>query len=336
MPNAVYVAAPLLIGLVLVTSAVGKLRAPERARAAFSALGLPRVLDRPWSARAHPWAEIALALMIMVVPGPVGVIAAGAAVALMLVYVALVVRALRSPVDVDCACFGALGGDRITRATVWRNVWLTAVGAAALWASLGLRSPVSRLAGLSAADWWWLVAAGATGLTVALVLWPGQGQGSEAGQEVPEGDIELADYVRTRTPAVPITLADGSTTDLRRLSAQRAQLLLYVSEGCSGCQNVIAAAPQWRVQLPQLEVRLLVAVRHDISSLTATVEPMSLHDPQRMVWESFGLWGTPSALLLGTDGLLAGGPVMGADAVFDFVTEIRHELGSVADTAATP
>ena len=327
MPNAVYVTAPLLIGLVLVASAVGKLRAPERARAAFSALGVPKPLDRPWVAQVHPWAEIALAVLLMVVPGPVGVLLAAAAVALLLVYLVLVVRALRSPVDVDCACFGALGGDRITKATVWRNAWLTAVAATALWCSLDGRSVASRLGALSVAEWWWLLAAAATSLTVALVLGGGRTQDTESDQQ----PVELAygddsDYVRFRTPALPVQLADGTRTDLRRLSRARAQLLIFVSEGCASCVDIISAVPGWRAELPQLDVRLVVAVPAEVSRLTSSDEPQTIHDVDGWVGESFDTRSTPSAMLLGADGLLAGGPVVGRLAVPAFVAEIQQEL----------
>lgn len=327
MPNAVSVTAPLLIALVLVASAVGKLRAPERARAAFSALGVPKPLDRPWVAQVHPWAEIALAVLLVVVPGPVGVLVAAAGVALMLVYLVLVIRALRSPVDVDCACFGALGGDRITQATAWRNGWLTAVAAIALWCSLEGRSVASRLGGLSGPEWGWLLAAVATGLTVALVL------GGVRTQDAPgeEQPLELAygdegDYLRSRTPAVPVQLADGTRTDLRRLSRARAQLLIFVSEGCASCVDIISAVPGWRVDLPQLDVRLVVAVAPGVSRLTSSDEPQTIHDVDGWVGESFDTRSTPSAMLLGADGLLAGGPVVGRLAVPAFVAEIQEEL----------
>ena len=328
MPNAVSVTAPLLIGLVLMASAVGKLRAPERARAAFSALGVPKPLDRAWVARVHPWAEIALAVLLVVVPGPVGVGVAAAAVALMLVYLGLVVRALRSPLEVDCACFGALGGDLVTKATVWRNAWLTVIALTALWCSLEGRSVASRLGALSAAEWWWLLAAVATGLTVALVLGGGRTQGAQ----VEPQPLELAygdegDYVRSRTPALPVQLADGTRTDLRKLSRERAQLLIFVSEGCASCVDIISAVPGWRRDLPQLDVRLVISVQPEVSRLTSSDEPQTIHDVDGWIGESFATRSTPSAMLLGADGLLAGGPVVGRLAVPEFVAEIRQELG---------
>jgi hypothetical protein len=134
------------------------------------------------------------------------------------------------------------------------------------------------------------------------------------------------DYLRSPTPAVLVTLGDGTVTHLRQLSAHRPQLLVYVSDGCFSCNDVIAAVPSWRDDLPQLDVRVLVRQPVDGSALTSTEEPMSVHDTDGLVSESLGMRATPSAILLGADGLLAGGPVVGATAVPEFVSDIRQEL----------
>ena len=44
--------------------------------------------------------------------------------AVFVVYLVLIVRAVRRPEPVDCGCFGALGDSEVTRMTVWRNVLL--------------------------------------------------------------------------------------------------------------------------------------------------------------------------------------------------------------------
>jgi hypothetical protein len=62
------------------------------------------------------------------------------------------------------------------------------------------------------------------------------------------------------------------------------------------------------------------------STLSSTVEPLSVHDTEGLLYETFDLR-TPSAVLLGADGLLAGGPIIGNIAVPEFVDDIREELG---------
>lgn len=324
--------APLLLAVVLVVSAVGKLRAPERSRAAFTAMGVPAWLDRPWVSKAHPWAEIALAALLLVASGPLGVVVAAAALLLMLVYVALVVRALRRPVDVDCACFGSIGGERVTVGTVWRNLWLTALAVVTVTCAVEGPSVVSRVGALDAAGGWWLVSVLAAAVTAGLVLGTGgHGHANTAETAAPEVEEYLdddGDYLRSRTPAVPVLLGDGTTTDLRTLSAERAQLLLFVSEGCGSCVPVIEAVPEWREQLPQLDIRFVLQVDREVSRLTSAAEPRSLHDLEGLVRDSFDTRATPSAMLLGADGLLAGGPVVGSTAVPDLVAEIKEQLGT--------
>jgi hypothetical protein len=99
-----------------------------------------------------------------------------------------------------------------------------------------------------------------------------------------------------------------------------------VSDGCFSCNEVIAALPEWRNELTQVDVRVIVRQPVDASALTSREEPLSLHDTDGLVSESLGMRATPSAVLLGADGLLAGGPVVGSIAVPEFISEIRAEL----------
>jgi hypothetical protein len=79
----------------------------------------------------------------------------------------------------------------------------------------------------------------------------------------------------------------------------------------------------------------VVAFAPAASSLTSTDTPMTAHDPDRLILDSFGISGVPSAILLGADGLLAGGPVTGGSAVQDFVASVEQELHLAADDLST-
>jgi hypothetical protein len=81
----------------------------------------------------------------------------------------------------------------------------------------------------------------------------------------------------------------------------------------------------YRRLMPEVEVRLLLT-EPVTSRWTEPDEPQSLHDENGYVGESLGYGGTPSAVLLGADGLLAGGPVTGDRAVDRFVDEIYESL----------
>ncbi len=324
MPEALSIAAPFLVAVVLVWSAIGKLREPAVAAEGFAALRVPSALSRPWIIRGHPWVELASALLLVVAPGWLGVVGAVAALGLMAAYLVLVVRAVRREEDVDCACFGAWGPGRVTQRTVWRNAWLLLLAALSVWAASDGRSLIVRTADTDSG--WWILALAAALLTAAVVLLPETGRSTVAPAHEPDRYGDDEDYVRTRTPAVPVTLGDGSSRTLRELAASRAQLLLFVSTGCGGCVDVIAAAPRWREQIPQIDIRLVVRATPESSKLTSTDEPLTVHDVHSWAGESFGTLGTPSAVLLGVDGHLAGGPVAGSDAVQEFVADIEQQV----------
>jgi hypothetical protein len=326
VPTDALAIAPAILAVVLVVSAVGKLRSPAASAQAFTALRVPPRLAGPLIVKALPWVEIVLGVALVVIGGWVGVIVSLAVLALFCAYLVLVVRARGFETDVDCACFGSMGPGRITTLTVWRNAWLLALAVASVVVASSGDALLSRVVD-GTTPWEWLAAAAAAAVTAVLVLGPGSASpAAPASEGVGELAVEEGDYLRTRTPALPVMLGDGSSTTLRRLADERPQLLLYVSESCGSCEPVIEAVPAWREQLPQLDIRLVLRFGPESSTLSSTVEPLSVHDTEGLLYETFDLR-TPSAVLLGADGLLAGGPIIGNIAVPEFVDDIREELG---------
>lgn len=57
----------------------------------------------------------------------------------------------------------------------------------------------------------------------------------------------------------------------------------------------------------------------------------ALHDLQFTARTSLGAKTAPSAVLLGADGMLAGGPVNGGSSVIEFVGEIQEQLAAAQD-----
>lgn len=323
MLDALSIALPLVLAAVLIASAVAKLRTPDDL-SGWTELGVPRALRREWLRQVHPWAEGALGVSLALLGGWLGLLAALVAVALMAAYTVLVARVLARSSDASCTCFGSRR--RVTGLTVARNAWLTALAlgaAAVIWAT-----PI--VGGAFAAgipQFAWLIALAVAAVTTALILWP----------EKRDDDVDIAvggpiatseddlDYIRTRTPAVPVTLADGTVSHLRALTQTRPTLLLAVSSSCGACETVMDRRETYRKLMPEVDVRLLLKespanrwAEHD--------EPQSLHDADDYVAESLGYQGTPSAVLLGMDGMLAGGPVTGDRAVDRFVDDIYESL----------
>jgi uncharacterized membrane protein YphA (DoxX/SURF4 family) len=326
------VALPLTMAVVMLASGIAKLRHPDDL-GSWQQLGVPAALRRPWLLRLHPWGELVLGVALALLGGILGLLAALVCVALMAAYTWMVIGALRRPEGAECACFGAR--KPVTRVTAVRNVWLTAVSvatAAVIWTNPLFGGAV--VSGLGDASW--IFAAAIATITGLLVVWPSADASNGAtvqpvsvvprrASETPDGDGML-EYIRTRTPAVPVTLADGTTASLRKLAAHKPLLLMAVSETCGACEQVVAQIGHYRELLPEVDVRVLVMDTPEDSSLTDTNEPQSLHDPQGYVRESIADWPVPTAVLLGIDGMLAGGPESGSDAVDAFVGDVYESL----------
>lgn len=337
MPEAFLVAFPLVLAAVLVASGVAKFRTPDDL-AGWEALDVPAPLRREWLLRLHPWGEIVLGVAIALLGGWLGLLASVVAVALMVAYTVLVARVAARADDTSCACFGTQ--KRVTRLTVARNVWLTLLALAStavIWAN----PLVGGALATGVADWAWLLALAVAAVTVALILWPETEMPAAteraAGVPVAAADADDGEYVRTRTPAVPVTLADGTTQNLRSIAAMKPLLLLAVSPTCASCQPVIGKVDTYRRLMPELDVRFLLSSPPEASTLIEHDEPQSLHDPEGYVRGSIEDWATPTAVLLGADGMLAGGPVSGAeeiDVFFDDVYESLHGERPARSTAA--
>ena len=268
---------------------------------------------------AHPWAELLIALCLVVTSGVPAVATAVIATALSVAYLVLVVRAVQSPEPTDCACFGVVGSEQVSGWTVLRNVLLLALSGICLWVAQDGRSPLQWALGLGS-DAWWLGAMVAAAAMTGLVVHPGAPK--------PVDDLDLEDYERTEIPHVPVTLHDGSVVSLRELAVTRPKLILAVSGTCSSCLPTIEAAPHWRERLPELDIHLLFGSADEPVS-SSSHEPETLYDPQRYVYEALHMRGTPSAVLLGADGMLAGGPVAGHDVISAFVADVEAELASL-------
>ena len=113
--------APVVLVLVLAVSAVAKLRDPASLDDAFVQLRVPSPLGQPWLRRSVPWLELALAAGLLL-PAPVGVLAAVGSLALFAVYTVLIARAWRAPEEASCHCFGSLTTGRVSGWTVAHRV----------------------------------------------------------------------------------------------------------------------------------------------------------------------------------------------------------------------
>ncbi|GAA4403991.1 hypothetical protein GCM10023168_16030 [Fodinibacter luteus] len=314
--------------VVLLVSGVAKLRAPATVDAAFTSLDVPAALDTPLVRRLVPWAEVALGAWLLLATGAALAVVAALALALFVAYLVLVVRAQRRPEPVDCGCFGALGSARVTRVTVWRNVLLVVSAALAVVAGLRGVGVIAALVDGGALAW-----LAASALTVAVaVLVTHRDAPAEQGSGVPSSATsepstdEAGEYVREAIPRAQVLTEDGTLVLLAQESARAAHLLVFLSPGCGPCGRIGPLVAGWNEQLAPVVVRAVVAGQPSVVDTWLTyLQGHAWFDPHGVTRAAFSA-GNPSAVLLGADGLIAGGPVHGEEAVSAFVAEVAEQL----------
>lgn len=132
------------------------------------------------------------------------------------------------------------------------------------------------------------------------------------------------DYVRAPIPTVVVLDADGHPRTLHELAAEKAQLLVSVNCHCGSSDEAVRGVPGWQGRLPALDVSVL-------STLPAGELPLVdgtrvVYDHRGLARKALGLRQSPEAILLGADGLIAGGPVTGAAGIEAFVADVEEQL----------
>ncbi|HLS45835.1 MAG TPA: MauE/DoxX family redox-associated membrane protein, partial [Ornithinicoccus sp.] len=274
----------LVLAAVLVASGVGKVRHPEGTTEAFVALNVPDALNRPWIITSHPWAEIALAALLLALPHPASVVAAALALALFTAYLMLVWRVVASGEEASCNCFGSVGSGTVDSWTVARNGLLVLVAVVVLVdAALG-GSAVARFADLGR-GWWWVLGLVVTAAVTYLVTREGAEPQPTADDLGPEED-----YLRLPIPDVPVRLEeDTEPVSLRDLAGERAQVLLLLNPGCGPCKMITGKVAGWAREVPEIDFRVLHAMSHEnMRQLTPSWEPFYVQEVGGSVGSVFG------------------------------------------------
>ena len=316
-----------VLALVLVLSGAAKLGDRQATEDMFVSLRVPTV-PPAFGARALPWAELGLGVLLLVAPPPLLVPTSAVVLLLFLVYLVLIARATTFDPPVSCACFGKLGGHRVGRTTVVRNALLVVLGAVALVGALDGSWWPGEVADLDRTGVAWLAVAVVTAVLAWLVARTDEAQEPEA------TDLE---YTRLPIPYGLVQGLEGGTQSLRELAKTRARLLVFLSPGCSSCTRTAERLDAWAQALGEpVGVHALYTSRVDASSTFAHDPALALHEPERNVTRSLGIVSTPAAVLLGADGLLAGGPVSGEGTIAEMVEEMLDELSGFDPAAHEP
>lgn len=333
--------ASLLLATVFLASAWGKrtsVTSPKEGVALWRRLGIPPPIAQPVAIRVLPLVEVAVAVLLLL-PGWVGVAGALLALILLGVFSAVVGYALGKGKIASCGCFGA-AGPPISPYTLWRNVGLLILGALALAGHLYAPAPLLTAETITATVL----------LTVAVTL--------AVWAVVTERDRNLVDQMRrveahmaeefeamqqsyASAPAAngpeeyrpqPLPDLDVDHPELGRirlaqLVAHKPVVLVGFSAFCGACEEAVEAIPRWQEQLG--DAVDVVAIHRETAQPALERFPY-LHG--HLVVDAYGYvfrvlrLGNPSAVLLGADHTISGGPVIGAKQIPGFIDDIADQL----------
>lgn len=329
MPSAPLALAPLTIAVVLLWSALAKWPQVEATRSAVTLLRLPTAFRTPWFARALPAGEVLLAVLLLVPVVPVVRAATVGAVVLFAAYFAVIARAMTFSPRPRCGCFGRIGDHTVTWRTVARNALLLALAViAAIWSARGVTVPAA-LAGFAVADWVWLAGAMVLAALVLLIAArptpAAHGQAAVVPPELTPSVEDDLEYLRRPIPLVSLLDPHGAPHLLIEMAAQKAQLLILANCLCGPTGLAHAQTPGWRSRVPAVDVRFVYS---SFSAPPPDLGTDTWRDHGGAAWAALGVGESPAAVLIGADGLLAGGPVSGLDAIGEFVAEVEDALSA--------
>ena len=327
VPSAPFVVPPLLLVVVLAISAVAKLRDPRDTRSVFGQLRLPRLLTALRAPALLPYAELVVAAGLLVLPGGWYVVAATLALLLFSAYVVVVARALTFGYPLLCGCFGELGLGWVTRRTLVRNVVL--LGAALVtfadsWRGEGVLERLTDLGDQA----WWLAGVALAVVTTALVVHEGGPPDQVPHEELSDTYLALP---------IPYAVLDGpgGPGSVWALSDSAARLLVFadLADGREAA-DLLDRLPGWVEALAPVEVHLVGQGEWaDLAAAYPDVADRLLGDPDGDTAARLQVFSRPGAVLLGTDRLLAGGPVTGVTEIDDLVDAAAAELRTAATRA---
>ncbi len=328
----------LVLAGVFLVAGPAKLLDPAGSRKAVADFGVPEGLARP-AGLLLPLAELAIGIALV----PVGWARFGAlgAATLLLAFVAAIGNALAHGRAPECHCFGQVHSAPAGWTTLVRNAAL--LGLAGFVAVGGWRD-----GGASATAWIghtgavWLGAGAATVVVVAIVgfqTWfslqllaqngriVGRLEAIEAalaGVEPRERELEELEGggLEPGTPAPAFTLqaTGGGSVSLEDLLDEGSPVLLaFTDAGCGPCNALMPELASWQSELRHL-LTVAVVASGDEDGNRAKAEEHGLQrvllQREREVSDAFRSVGTPSAVLIGTDGTI-GSPLVGGSVAIE-------------------
>ncbi|MCA1783359.1 MAG: hypothetical protein LC679_14655 [Intrasporangiaceae bacterium] len=333
---------PITLVIVLVVSALAKLKARASTASAVRLLRVPGFLKPEWVAVALPPGEIVLGLAMLSPWLPLARLAAVGALVLFLAYWVIIARAMTFDPRPSCGCFGQIGDQRVTAKTLARNTVLVAGSAAFVWMTWAQDATViGFLTDATAREWLLVLGAGFAVLVTWFVLSPPAPVKQRSAKKrrhepapAPVTPVE-EEYVRVAIPDAILLDASRNPSTLLQLAEQQPVLLIFITCGCPSTYETWRRLPQWAERLPPVRVLGVETLQLGDLGLAGVAERL-FYDPASRAFNALKMPGTSSAILLGADRLVAGGPVLGDEEIEEFVAEIADALAEAGPAAEGP
>lgn len=322
----ILVIARLALFALFITSGLAKLFDRAGSRQAIEGFGVPGGLAGV-VATALPPVEIAIAAALVV--GKTTRVGAAAAVLLLALFAAGIGAALARGKRVACHCFGALSVRTAGPRALARNLALAAVATFVVVATgehpLGIGTWAGELsAAQSVAFWLSLVIV----VLSAAAIWAGRELLRQQGRlmlrlDALEGVPEKGSALPLRAPSFTLKRPAGGDLSLDGLLAGGGRVLLVFSDPhcgpCAAAVPVVAAAQ--RAMTGRLTIAVLTAGSTPQSEAAWREHQLDLIgiDEDSAVAHSYGVVGSPAAVLIASDGKIATAPVYGVQRISDLL-----------------
>jgi peroxiredoxin len=333
----VLIVSRLILTATFLVAGLAKLADQNGTRTAIAGFGASSAIARPL-AFLVPVAELAVAVLL--IPGSTAQWGAFGALALLAAFSAAIAANLLRGKKPDCRCFGQLKPTPIGPSTLVRNCGLGAVAVFAAWQG-GLSRPgvIDALAGLTASEQLGLAAAIVLAAAIAWQGWLILGLLAQQGRlllrlEAAEAALGRNASASPSLPGLPVgNLApgfalpdlDGRQVTLDQLRAPgRPLLLVFTDPECGSCRELLPEVAAWHADKSSPFSVALITRRGGKYDKGANRPPVLLQAVDE-VSRSYLVAGTPSAVIIRTDGIIAAPLVAGADAIRELVANMKGE-----------
>jgi thiol-disulfide isomerase/thioredoxin/uncharacterized membrane protein YphA (DoxX/SURF4 family) len=321
---------------VFAASGTAKLVDRARARQSLKDFGVPEPLATPLTVVLIVLELGTAVALLSVATLPYGAVGA---LSLLVVFIVAMIANLARGRRPECNCFGQLHSEPVGWGTVARNVVLAALAGTVAWnaSDPGTLSYLYWTASMTTVQIA-LSVAGATGLillasVLALLLQVLAQQGRLLLRfEAIESHLGIAALPGSDAPAAQIGLPPGTRApsfELNQVGAERSglsallsrgrdALLVFTNPNCGPCQALLPDLASWqRDHADTITVALVSegSVAENESKITRHGIERVLVQEKREVAEAYQAYGTPAAVVVGSDGSIASFVAPGADAI---------------------